>query len=139
MDAPLTIEREIEIELSAEELWELIGTAGGWQQWMVDSASLAVLPGEVGEVEDDGVRRTVRVAEVRDGEAVTFHWAEVGRPDDLSVVTLEVIDDERGRRLHVTEQWLAPAACAACPLRSGARWDLRECLLCLAALTPCRV
>jgi uncharacterized protein YndB with AHSA1/START domain len=139
MDAPLTVEREIEIDLSAEELWELIATAAGWEQWMVDTASLAVQPGEAGEVEEDGVRRTVSVAEVRAGESVTFHWAEVGRADDLSVVRLDVIDDERGSRLRITEQWLAPAACADCPLRAGTRWDLRECFLCLTTLTSCRV
>jgi hypothetical protein len=53
-------------------------------------------------------------------------------------VTIRIVDDLGGRRLHMTEQW-ATAACADCPARSGGRWDLRACLLCIRAATTCRV
>jgi uncharacterized protein YndB with AHSA1/START domain len=139
MDAPLLIEREIELDLPVDELWELIGSAEGWRQWLVDEAALTLLSGETGEVCDDGVRRAVRVAHVDEGRSITFHWSEVDRPDDLSVVTLRIVEDVRGPRLHISEQWLAPVACADCPLRSGARWDLRACLLCIRASTACPV
>ena len=41
--------------------------------------------------------------------------------------------------LRITEEWLAPSACAMCPLRSADRWDLRACLLCISAEAACRV
>jgi len=140
MDAPLTIERLIDLDLPADELWALIATGEGWQRWMVDRAGLPVAPGSSGTVVDDGVERAVLVHEVIDRRSVTFHWGEVGRIDDLSRVTLEIVETSEGRRaLKVTEQWLAPSACADCPLRAADRWDLRACVLCLTSATRCRV
>jgi uncharacterized protein YndB with AHSA1/START domain len=140
MDAPLTIERLIDLDLPADELWELIATGEGWKHWMVDHAGLPVVPGASGVVVDDGVERAVLVHEVLEGRSVTFHWSEVGRADDVSRVTLEIVETVDGRRaIKVTERWLAPSACADCPLRSEARWDLRACVLCLTAGVPCRV
>lgn len=140
MDAPLTIEREIDVDMSAAELWDLIATGDGWQQWMVDAASIRVAPGSEGTVVDDGVRRAVRVHEMVQGCSVSFHWSEVGSADDLSLVTLQVVERPDGRvRLRVTEQWLSPLACADCPLRAGDRWALRECVLCLTAAATCPV
>jgi uncharacterized protein YndB with AHSA1/START domain len=140
MDAPLAIERLIDLDLPADELWALIASAEGWQRWMVDHAGLPVVPGASGVVVDDGVERAVLVHEVIDRRAVTFHWSEVGRADDVSRVTLEIVETADGRRaIKVTEQWLAPSACAECPLRAEARWDLRACVLCLTADVSCRV
>jgi uncharacterized protein YndB with AHSA1/START domain len=140
MDVPLTIEREIDLDLPADELWALIGTAEGWRQWMVDAADVRLLAGATGVVVDDGVERSVLVQEIVDGRSVTFHWSETGHGDDLSRVTLEIVERADGRhRLRITEQWLAAGACAECPLRSAERWDLRACVLCLAADAACRV
>ena len=135
----MDIEREIEVDLPADQLWELIGTAEGWQRWLVDHAAVVVAAGAEGEVVDDGDRRTVRVVQIDAGRGVTFEWESADRPGDRSVVSLRIVDDEHGARLHVTESWSAAAACAGCPLRAGARWDLRECVLCLGALAACPV
>jgi uncharacterized protein YndB with AHSA1/START domain len=140
MDAPLTIERLIDLDLSADELWALIASAEGWQQWMVDDARLPIEANGGGTVTDDGVERAVLVHEVIDRRSVTFHWSEAGRADDVSRVTLEIVETAHGRRaIKVTEQWVAPSACADCPLRAEARWDLRACVLCLTADALCRV
>ena len=140
MDTPLTIERLIDLDLPADELWALIATPEGWQRWMVAHAGVELLPGSVGTVVDDGVARAVRIHDLVGRRSVTFHWSEVGRPDDLSRVTLEIVETSSGRRaIKVTEQWLAPSACADCPLRAADRWDLRACVLCLAAEAVCRV
>jgi uncharacterized protein YndB with AHSA1/START domain len=136
MDAPLTIERDVAVDLPLDELWDLIGTAEGWQQWLVDDAAVAVLPGELGEVVDDGVRRSVGVIDVEHGRSVTFRWSEVDGDDDVSLVTLRIVEDDDGPRLRVTEHWAA-SACAECPLRAGGRWDLRACLLCVRAAASC--
>lgn len=128
------VTREIDLDLPAAELWELIATAEGWQQWLVDDATMAIAPGSDGRVVDDGVARQVLVREVVDGRRVAFHWSEPDRADDLSLVTLELVDAPDGRpRLRVTEQWLAVDACAECPLRAAERWELRACLLCVRA------
>jgi hypothetical protein len=139
MDAPLTIERLIDLDLSATELWALIATTDGWRTWMVDRADLPLVPGAGGVVVDDGVERALHVFDMVDGRSVTFYWSEVGRSDDLSRVTLEIVEQANGRRaIKVSEQWLA-AACADCPLRAADRWDLRACVLCLTAEVACRV
>jgi hypothetical protein len=140
MDAPLSIERLIDLDLTADELWSLIGSSDGWRQWMVDRVDLTVAGGASGVVLDDGVERSVVVGELIDGHSVSFHWSEVGRSDDLSRVTLEIVETATGRRaIKVTEQWLAPSACVDCPLRAADRWDLRACVLCLSAEAMCRV
>ena len=140
MDASQTIQREIDLDLPVEELWALIATAEGWRQWIVDEAQLELVTGAEGMVIDDGARRAVLVQDVVAGRSVTFHWSQTGRSDDLSRVTLEIVERADGRRaIKVTEQWLSPSQCADCPLRAGERWDLRACVVCLLADTACRV
>ena len=40
MNDDVCVEREIELEGSAAELWELVATADGWRQWLVDDAAI---------------------------------------------------------------------------------------------------
>ncbi len=132
------IEREIELDLTADELWELIGTADGWRQWLVDDVAIRVADGEFGTILDDGVERAVHIDGVDTGRGISFVWSE--QPDEVSRVTIAIVDDPtRGPRIRVTEEWQPGATCADCPARSGARWDLRACLLCLSAVSACRV
>ena len=134
MDAP-AIEREIEIDLSTEELWDLISTADGWRTWLVDDIDTDVRVGAAGVAIDDDVRRAIAVEHVGGGE-VRFLWCD--DQGDVSRVTIAIDDGGSRPRLRISEQWLAPTACADCPLRAEQRWDLRTCLLCLGALAPCR-
>ena len=137
MDNPLVIEREVQTDLGADELWRLIATADGWRTWMVDRAAIDIGPGAEGDVIDDGVARRVRIDTMSDRREVTFVW---GEPDqgDVSKVSLAIVRDDDGRsRLRITEE--RTVACAACPLRAAERWELRACLLCFAAQTSCRV
>ena len=135
MDAPV-IERDVDLDMPADELWELISTSEGWRQWLVDDASVSVREGAGGEVVDDGVRRHVAIEHVGQGE-VRFLWTADG---EVSRVTIAIDEREPARvRLRITEEWLSPTACADCPLRASGRWELRECLLCLRTLATCRV
>ncbi len=135
----MEVTREVELDMTADEAWALVGTAEGWRQWLVDSGDMPVETGAEGELVDDGVARLVRVHSVEPGRAIVLHWHERDRLDELSSVTIEVVGLPDGRqRLRITEQW-PTAVCADCPLRAGARWDLRACLLCLAARPTCRV
>lgn len=135
MAAP-SIERTVpldgELDLPADELWRLIATAEGWSEWLVDEADVEVREGGEGEVTDDGERRTVRIEHVRPGVGITFVWSS---GDDVSRVELRIDETDQGRRvLRITE--VPIASCAECPVRDQARasrWELRACLLCLAA------
>ncbi|MBI4932713.1 MAG: hypothetical protein HY828_02470 [Actinobacteria bacterium] len=141
MAAP-SIERTIlldDLAMSSDELWRLVATAEGWREWLVDEADIDVRDGAAGDVVDDGVRRAVRIGSVLHGEQISFVWSS--DDTDLSHVTLRIQKTDDGRRaLHITE--VPIAACAQCPMRVEAvasRWDLRECLLCLAAHASSRV
>ena len=61
MNDDVCVEREIELEGSAAELWELVATADGWRQWLVDHAAIEIEVGGVGEVVDDHARHRVLV------------------------------------------------------------------------------
>ena len=139
MDAPLGIERIVDVDLPDEEMWRLIATADGWQEWLVDTADVRVAEGGGGVVVDDGVERLVQIGHVDEGRSISFSWAE---PGDLvgSVVTIRLEHDEQQRRrLVIIEQWPSGVVCADCPLRSADRWDLRACLLCIASRSTCSV
>jgi uncharacterized protein YndB with AHSA1/START domain len=141
MAAP-SIERSIDLDrdldLPSDELWRLIASADGWREWLVDEADVDVREGGEGDVVDAGVRRAVRVETVQIGRQITFLWST--DDGDVARVSLQ-LDEHEGRRvLRITETRLS--ACAECPLRAAAdaaRWDLRECLLCLTARATSRV
>jgi uncharacterized protein YndB with AHSA1/START domain len=140
--AASSIERSIDLDrdldLPTDELWRLIASAEGWREWLVDEADVVVREGAVGDVVDDGVHRAVRIETVQIGRQITFLWS--ADDGDVAKVSLR-LDEHDGRRvLLLTETRLS--ACAECPLRSAAneaRWDLRECLLCLTARATSRV
>jgi uncharacterized protein YndB with AHSA1/START domain len=137
MDAPLVIERDVHTGLAADELWRLVATSAGWREWLVDEASVDISPGEGGEVVEDGVRRHVGIDTVEHGRHISFVWGEPG--GEVSRVSLRLVEEADGRvALRIREEWPA-AACADCPLRTAGRWELRACLLCIAASATCRV
>jgi uncharacterized protein YndB with AHSA1/START domain len=132
MELP-TIRRTIDIEGTAEELWELISTPEGWRAWLVDEAQLRIAPGSSGTVMDDGAERHVRIGTVTSGQRVTFDWwlADAERP---SAVQLDVIRlDDQHSRLVITER-LNASASASTAASTAMRWELRLLLLCAAAL-----
>lgn len=133
--APLSVRREVELDLDVAEAWRLIATAEGWQEWMVDSADVEVAPGAAGAVVDDGVLWRILVDEVGERH-VRFVWSDDDGAGSRVELALEATEDGRARIL-ITEEWPA-AACADCPLRASGRWDLRACLLCLRQQVACR-
>lgn len=127
----MQVERELILEGNVAEVWPLLSTPEGWQQWLVDSADVDVEEGALGEVSDDGVIRELHVTEVDEGRSVTFTWWERDDPAAASEVTISVhplVDG--GSRVHILERSLSGATVRA----AAGTWEVRALLL---ALTQC--
>jgi hypothetical protein len=126
----LHIQRDTTFEDSADELWPLVGTAEGWQQWLVDTADVEIGDGAEGVVVDDGVVRHVQVTHVLDRE-VAFRWWERDEPSSVSEVVIRVEPLQLGgSRLRISERLL----CATDQAAVGRAWDMRLCVLSLSLL-----
>lgn len=101
---PLTITRSIDLDATADAVWDAIGDTRGLERWLAGSLDLHPQPGEAGTlVEPDGTRRRVVVTERADGERLGFVWWHEDRPDDVSAVLIEVDATDSGTRVTVTE------------------------------------
>ena len=123
MDAPTTVTRTIDTELTADELWSLIAEGDRWPEWMVDEAEVAVEPGAAGRVAEGGVERDVAIREVAPGHHVSFEWWPSGEPELASAVDLHVLPAVHGSVLHVVESFPSVSASAQA---SAAAWTARE-------------
>ena len=132
----MQVARELILEDDVAEVWPLLSTAEGWQQWLVDQADLDVADGAVGEVTDDGLTREVRIIEVDEQRSVTFQWWDCDDPSSASRVTIEVHPLRGGgSRMLILERPLAGATMRA----TTARWEVRALLLALTRCTLARV
>ncbi|MDP2292199.1 MAG: SRPBCC family protein [Actinomycetota bacterium] len=132
MTDDLQIEREIILQESADEVWPLLSSADGWQQWLVDAATIDVADGAEGDVIDGGVVRHVQVVEVDEARRVTFRWWERDDPDSVSEVCIQVLPllDGGSRMLVVERPLVASASASASALQAA--WDMRALLLALS-------
>jgi uncharacterized protein YndB with AHSA1/START domain len=118
MDDAMTVTRELDLDIEADELWSLVSDGDRWADWLVGSADVAVVDGGGGTVvDDDGTNREVLVERVDPGRAVRFTWWPTGGPDCCSTVELVLVPRHTGSRLRVTEV----QACAG----SGLAWNVR--------------
>jgi uncharacterized protein YndB with AHSA1/START domain len=127
----MTVTRELDLEIGADELWNLVGDGTRWADWLVDAGDVEVVDGGLGTVVDDeGTDRQVVVERVEPGRAVRFSWWPTGGPEQASTVELVVLPTHQGSRLLVTEVM----ASAHTP-RTGLAWEMR--IVCLWASTVC--
>jgi len=132
----LQVEREILLDGESAEVWQLVASADGWQQWLVDAAAVDVTEGADGEVTDDGVTREVRITEVDERRRITFQWWELGDPSTASEVVIEVHPLlGGGSRVHIVERAMSPSISA----RASTSWEVRALLLTLTQCTLARV
>lgn len=133
----MVVEREILLEGDVAEVWPLIASAHGWQQWLVDEAMVEVAVGETGDVVDDGVTRGVRISEVDEHSSVTFQWWERDDPSSVSEVIIEVHPLlGGGSRVLIVERVM----CMSVNARRGTnKWEVRALLLALTQCTLARV
>jgi uncharacterized protein YndB with AHSA1/START domain len=131
-DEPLTITRETDFDVDAENLWQALSDADALASWLGDEVALDVREGETGTVLDDGVLRHVRIDRVREGEGLSFTWWEAGQPDVSSTVRIDIAALPDGRsRLAIVETFggSAPRMTARARVDARDRWGLR--MLCL--------
>ena len=128
MEQPTVVTRTVELDMSPEDLWPLVGDGAHWSDWMVDESVVDVAPDGEGQVREDGVDRGVRISEVVEGERVRFDWWPTDRPDSVSTVELVVMPRESGVVLHIAETFPPQrhvVTVMASPATASASWDLR--------------
>ncbi len=118
-DTPV-VQRDIDVDLPADDVWPLVGDGAGWTEWLVDEADVVVEPGQEGSVVDDGRRRAVRIDAVEPGESVTWSWWPVDQPAEASTVRLLVVPAGVRTVVRITETRASASA---------GRWTLRAGLL----------
>src|SRR4051812_36326849 len=120
----MELTRRVDLDASAEELWELISEPDRLSEWLGESVDLDVRPGGTGAVTDDGVLKFVHVDRVEPGRALSFSWWEPDQPQQTAQVLFQISSRPGGgSRLDITE-----TLCAAEPA-SRLRWEARVCLL----------
>ena len=110
-DAPAPLTRSVDLPVTADELWALVASGDGWQDWLVDEADVDVRAGAGGQVVDDGEERTVAVEEVHDGDPqrrVVFRWWTEGGAASRVTLVVAPAPISGGSVLHITEVPVAP-------------------------------
>lgn len=124
MEHPTVVTRTVELDLTPDQAWPLIGDGGHWADWMVDGSDVDVEPGAIGTVTADDTERAVRIDEVVDGECVRFDWWDRDRPDAPSTVELAVVPNaDGGVAIHIVETFPAPRRIDVAQARTA--WDVR--------------
>jgi uncharacterized protein YndB with AHSA1/START domain len=103
MEPDVAVTRTVELDLSPDELWEMIGDGDRWADWMVDTASIEVEPGAIGVVTDGDEERVVRIDRVDDGQRISFAWWPQTQPDRASAVDLVILPAPHGSVLEIVE------------------------------------
>ena len=144
MNEPI-VTREIDLDISTEELWSLIGDGERWPEWLTDGGGVEVQPGADGMVRDGEQLRNVHVIDVEHNERVTFDW---WTDHERSTVELEIVHLGGRTGLRVTETFVHAGSASMTASMSvssrsaatlaGIGWDVRLLVLCLttAALAP---
>jgi uncharacterized protein YndB with AHSA1/START domain len=105
MSAPETtdrIERSIELDADADEIWPLLIEPDGLADWLGDEVELDVRPGGSGHLIDDrGTRRDVLVTAVEPARRLAWHWWS--ESDELSSVEITLVPTDAGTKVTVVE------------------------------------
>jgi uncharacterized protein YndB with AHSA1/START domain len=124
----LTINRDIDLDLSEDELWALVGDGGAWANWLADDSDVVVEPGGEGDIVEAGERRHVRVDEVEQGRRVRYAWWPIDEPSSVSTVELVIVPRPAGSLLRIRETMQASSASASMAfgwhVRAVALWSL---------------
>jgi uncharacterized protein YndB with AHSA1/START domain len=147
-DEPIVITRDLELDVSSDELWQLVADGDRWAEWLTDTSDVVVEPTRGGSVVDeDGVERQVIIHSVVPGQRVRFAWWPSDRPGESSMVELTVAPvvpqpgtpaSDRSRLSVIETYATAPGPAAA--IAAATAWDLRLMLmvLCLDAVALVR-
>jgi uncharacterized protein YndB with AHSA1/START domain len=118
-----TVQREVDVDLPADDVWPLVGDAEGWSAWLVERADVVIEPGGEGTVVDAGESRRVHIGDIEPGRSVTWSWWPAERPGDASTVRIVVVPAGATTRLQITETRASAFA------QARSRWTARTTLL----------
>ena len=124
---PVTIQRQIDLDVSSTEMWDLIADPQQLAAWLGDSADIDLRPGGRGQVDDDGVRRDILVERIESRRGLAFTWWEHDDPSATSRVVFEIeAMPTGGSRLNITETLSADIAAGSAEATAAQlRWDVR--------------
>jgi uncharacterized protein YndB with AHSA1/START domain len=101
------VERSIELDADADEVWEAITQPDQLEGWLGDEVEIDMQPGGCGHVvDDDGVHREVLVTAVEPGRRLAWHWWAAG--GELSSVEITLVPLTTGTRIDVIELATGP-------------------------------
>ena len=146
-DSP-SIEREIELDASVEEVWAAMCEP---DTWLADEGSLDIAVGGTGRLVDDGIVRHAVVEAVETGRRLVYRWwSDDDEGDAASRVELTLVPSDGPTRLLVRETRVvaqSPEELAALRVTTGPtdraaataglRWEVR--FACLALRQDARV
>jgi hypothetical protein len=112
----MDVTREITLPVDPRDAWEAVTDL---ERWLTADGSLELEPGAAGELTlRDGETRWATVADVRDGEHLSFWWHA---PDALAtLVALDLVAVEDGTRVVVVESGYAGSPVCGSPWAGGA-------------------
>jgi uncharacterized protein YndB with AHSA1/START domain len=104
----MEISREVVLDATVDEVWQLITDETELSTWLAESVSLDPRPGAVGRMTDHGEPWRVRVDEVSSADVarrlVVTWWPETGGPAGEVTMTVEEAAETGGTRLRVRER-----------------------------------
>ena len=116
----MALQRELELDLDPELVWELVTRPDDLAAWLGEEVDLQPVEGSAGRVVDeDGTVRRLVVGQVDRGRRVTWDWWEEGDLGTVSRVELTLDPTEHGTRLRVLEV-PRPAASVVASVVAGA-------------------
>ena len=119
----MDVQRDVELDLDPELVWELVSTAEELETWLGVEVELEPVEGSTGRVvEEDGTERRLVVEEVEEGHRLAWRWWPVTDEDlddddddegddgaaDASRVEITVVPSGGGTRVEVVEAPVAP-------------------------------
>ena len=113
----MDVTREVDLESSVDEVWELLTDSDELSGWFGDDVSLDATPGGEGTFVEDGLVRRAVVEEVEAGRHLSFRWWVDGDEESASRVAFTITETDAGTHLTVTE-----TACAACAAAASVLW-----------------
>lgn len=135
----LVVTRDVELDLTAAELWALVADGEAWPEWLATEADVVVEPGCEGTVvDDDGRVRRVAIERADPESGVRFRWWPETEPEAASLVEFRVVEQPRGSRLQIRETFpLLTLEASGVTMASAAvvRWDVCTVSVWLRSLT----
>jgi uncharacterized protein YndB with AHSA1/START domain len=120
----MRVERDVVLDTTLEDAWQLLTDPDELAEWLGTPLALDLEPGGAAAyIEPDGAVRHAVIEQVLEGERLSFVWWDADE-GITSRVVFELTPVETGTKVAVTET-RASVAGASLRLSLGAMWDDR--------------